>query len=229
MQLRRLALIGSQLALLLPFVTVQDCHGAEPVTVTGVELLVGKDGWILAIPALFAAVLLVTSFRARAPHPGWRAFAAAVRALVAAICGLVVGGLPHVAFLFDTVRPQAGWFAVVGCWSLLYLEGLTVAAWAIGSARAPRASDLWDPVCRALRWVVLVIPWPVALLAEPDADEALIGAAIVTVAVSVPLWLALTGCVAGMRKREPWAAGWAPFVAAAISAAAALSALGAAA
>ena len=226
--LRRLALIASQGALALPFVLVEDCNGAEPVTATGVKIIFEQEeGWMLALPLLVAAVLLVTSFLRPSPRPGWRALSASTRALFTAAAGLAAGMLPFLFWLFDTVRPQAGWYLAAVCWGLLYLEGLAAAALALHAARAPKVPDLWDPVCRALRWIVLVIPWPVALLIEPDLDEALLGAGVVMAAVCVPVWLMLTACVAGMRHREPWAAGLAPAVAALVSLAMALASVGA--
>lgn len=226
--LRRLALAGSQLALVLPFVSVEDCDGGEPVPYTGVKLLFERDGWFLAGPLLVAVILLVLSFRSRPARAGWRAFGSGVGALFVAAAGLVAAIWPHFVWLFDTVRPQAGWYVAVACWAFLYLEALGSGLVALRAARGPKAEDLWDPVCRALRWVALVVPWPVALLVEPDLHEALLGAGLVTAAVAVPLWVALSGCVGGLRQREPWAAGWAPFVAAVVAAAMALSSVAAA-
>ena len=227
LQLRRLALVGSQGGLLISFVSVESCNGGEPEVISGLDLVASDNGWVLAIPLALATLLLATSVRRRSSLAGWRAFSASTRALVAAVSGLVAGGLPHVVYLFDTVRPRAGWFVVVACWTFIYLEGLAEAAVTLRPSGAPRAPDLWDPVCRVLSWLVLVLPWPVALLIEPDLDEAVLGAATVTFAIGVPLWLALTGCVAGLRREEPWASGWAPVVAGIVAAAAAFSCLGA--
>ena len=227
LHLRRGALIGGQLALVLPFVIVEDCNGAAPEWPTGLELMFGDSGWPFGVVSAVAVTLLLLTFRAPSEQPGWRAFGASLRALVAAAAGLVVGGLPMLIFMFDTVVPQVGWVLAVTCWSLLYAEALIQAGVALRQARAPRVPDLWDPVCRILRWVILVVPWPIALLVEPDLDEAMLGAGVVVVALCVPLWFVLTACVAGMRRREPWAAGWAPVLATAVSAAAALSAVGA--
>jgi hypothetical protein len=227
LQLRRLALVGSQGGLLIPFVSVQDCSGGDPEVITGLQLVTTDQGWVLGIPLFLSMLLLVGTLRRRSPLPGWGAFSAAAGALLAAAGGLIAGGLPHVAYLFDTVRPQAGWFVVVACWSFLYVEGLVRSGLALLPAGAPRGEDLWDPVCRVLRWLVLVLPWPVALLVEPDLDEALLGAAVVMGAASLPLWFALTACVVGIRRQEPWAAGWTPVVAALVSATAAFSCLAA--
>jgi len=229
LQLRRLALVGSQLALVLPFATVEDCNGAEPLTVTGVKVALEHNGWPMGVPLLFAVALLAFSFRSRPSLPGWRTFSASVRALLAAASVAVVIVVPHLVWLFDTVRPRAGWVLVVGCWVFVYLEGLVVGAIDLRRARGEASVDLWDPVCRALRWIALVVPWPVALLTEPDLDEALFGAGAATLILSVPIWLALSACVGGMRAREPWSAGWAPVAASIVGAAMAFSALAAAA
>jgi hypothetical protein len=224
---RRVALVASQAALALPFVLVTDCNSAETTPVVGRALLKHESGWMLGIPLAIAVLLFAVSFRAPSERPAWRGFAASFRAMGASIGGVVALGTPFLLFLFDTVRPLAGWWLAALCWVGLYLQGLWGAGVALKDGRAPAAGDLWDRICRWMRWLCLVMPWPIAWLVEPDLDEALAGASVAFFVLSVPLWMMLTACSVGIRRKEPWAAGFAPVVASLVGLACAMALLGA--
>jgi hypothetical protein len=121
-----LLFIGS---FMLPYVTVTGCSDGKVVVVRGYELFTGYEMvfYLVAIGIVMACFAL--SFVKTAPGPSLGAFAAAWRAIAAALSGMIVGFFPGIQYLFDSVTPHAGQVLGLACAGALFAEG------AVGSLR----------------------------------------------------------------------------------------------
>lgn len=125
--LQRVWLALIQLALLLPFATVQDCNTHETHTFTGLEVYFSAQRLGLFMPLGFGLLILMLF-----PWTGGRSQADAVgvglRSWIAGLCAISAAVGPAFAFLFDGVEPHIGWYLHGGAWGLtaLMLLGLAV-------------------------------------------------------------------------------------------------------
>ncbi|MCK6503220.1 hypothetical protein L6R53_07465, partial [Myxococcota bacterium] len=181
--LQRGLLACSQLALLLPFVVVQDCSTRAEAAYTGLQVYRQADGLVglgLAQGAL-ALVLALWAWRGASP-PAVRAAGLGLRSSLALVGGGISWLVPGYAFLFDSVAPRAGWVLHAGAWTTLAL-GYTGGA--LHAALRQGAGPLARPEAAA---AVAVLVAPLAagfLLLARDRQDAAAG--LVGVLLGLPL------------------------------------------
>lgn len=204
--LQRALLALGQLALLLPFVVVQDCSTQVQQAHTGWQVYGQAPGLVglgLTQGAL-ALVLALWAWRGTAGAGPMDAAGAAraaaglgLRGAAGAICAVIACMAPVYAFLFDGLSPRVGWLLHAGSWLVLAL------AWTAGAGRGAVATS-GQPTAVAERWamgLVWLSPFVAGLLhttrqainqGEVDVSEALSAGAL-GLATGLPLVLAVRG------------------------------------
>jgi hypothetical protein len=203
--LQRGLLTLSQVALLLPFVMVQDCASQEAQVLSGVQVY-GQTPGLVGLGLLqgaLALVLLGAPWRAGVASAAARAAGLGLRASLAIVGAGVAVLVPGVAFLFDHVLPRVGWPLHAGAWGVLglaYVGGCLDGAWRQG--RGPVAAPEGAAAVGILVVPVLAGFWMLAR-GQQDAEAGLVGPV-----VGLPLALAARG-VGALAAEDPKAArGW---------------------
>ncbi len=185
--LRRLLVTLSQLALLLPFVVLRSCSGGRSTEMTGLEVMTDGGAPWLGLTTMIAAVFLWR------PTGAVRAIGEPLRALGAALAGLLVAGALAFAAMFDARTPRVGFWLASGSWAALWVSCLAASfrppfGWGLGALAA--------------------VPGVIAMaagIAQRDAQETA-GAVVVTAVFVAPL-LPLFGALQGRALRVAWGLG----------------------
>ncbi|MBN2080462.1 MAG: hypothetical protein JW838_15935 [Spirochaetes bacterium] len=121
--------LGFMGSFMLPYVTVTGCSDGKVQVFRGYDLFTGYEAVFYLAAILIVLSCLALSFVRTEPSASLAAFASAWRAISAALCGLIVGFIPRIQHLFDSVSPHAGQILGLVCAAALFAEG------AAGSAR----------------------------------------------------------------------------------------------
>lgn len=180
--LRRVLAALTQLALVLPFVVVEDCQSHVRSSQTGLQLVMANPAWFV-IPVVVAGLLLWRPVGADRPT------GESLRAFGAAVAGFsTVGAL--FSRLFDNPQPQAGFFVILGSWVVL---------WGTCIARGFRPPFGWAYA------VIAATPGVIGIavqLTDGSVGDA-VGVLVTTLILVVPL-LPLFGALEGRARVIAW-------------------------
>lgn len=180
--LRRVLAALTQLALVLPFVVIEDCQSHARSSQTGLQAVAENPGWFV-LPLLVAGLLLWRPIGADRPvGESLRAFGTAVAAFS------TVGAL--FSRLFDNPQPQAGFFVILGAWVVL---------WTSCVARGFRPPFGWAYAAIAATPGVIGI----AVQLHDGATGDALGVLVTTLILVVPL-LPLFGALEGRSRPIAW-------------------------
>jgi hypothetical protein len=213
---RALAALGS-LCFLLPFVTVKGCSNGKVTSYGGLDLLKLGDGWPYLIVFAASAVIMALTFVRTSEAGASGAFPGFMKgwtALLASIAGTVLVYYPLLQFLFDTVKPLAGYILGTAAWALLFAlscAGLAACALDLKRGTPPEARDHETPrPVRALYIAATVIACagpPLIPALDPSVSN-VAGALVLLVFFSLP-FLLMQYCVQhGLAAGERWAYLW---------------------
>ena len=132
-----LGFVGS---FMLPYVTVTGCSDGKVTMVYGYQLFVDETAVLYAAAIAIMLLCLGLSFRRKGVSPSLSAFAAAWRAISAALCGMIAGLMPGIQFLFDSVSPRAGQVMALSCAAALFAEGAIGSLYGFAVLRKDRAA-----------------------------------------------------------------------------------------
>ena len=211
---------------LLPFVDVEGCATKKIGTHYGYSLVL--DSPVLYVIAIGAVLLvLLLSFLVKEGSASFNAFAAAWRAMAAAVAGMIVLLFPGLQFLFDNVFMRSGQLIALLSTALLFAVGVVEAAVAyVGLRRETPTGPADRPGLLKYHAAMIVV----ALALVPVYGIALkeeIGLTVTYVCVlTLPFVLSQLLVIEGVKRGEAWVRRWAPAVALVLAAAAAVSILG---
>lgn len=166
--LRRVLVGLTQVGLVLPFVTVEDCATHRTETFTGAAFLAANPGPFPLLPILLAVGLLAWPVSAKVARDDALRAAAAGLSLV---CLLLLVGVG-----LGNTHPELGFWVDTAAWSLAWLT------FARTSFAAPVAGT-GDPSFALVAWGPAVL----GVAANPDNLQDAALAAVVTALVATPL------------------------------------------
>lgn len=183
--LRRVLAALTQLALVLPFVVIEDCQTHARTTQTGLQLAAAGGGAWFLLPAIVAVLLVWRPVGAdRLIGEGLRGFGAAVAAYS------TLGAL--FTRLFDSPEPRVGFYVIFGAWLVI---------WGTCIARGFRRPFGWAYA------VIAATPGFIGVavqLADGSIGDA-VAVLVTTLILVVPL-LPLFGALEGRARMFVWTA-----------------------
>jgi len=202
---RGLLLLG-QLAILLPFATVQGCGATTSATHTGWEMYRESASLtgVMVVQLVVAGLLFARPWRPGG-DPAHRTTGLGLRAAAAGAMAFVTGMAPALAWLFDTVRPRVGWILHSGSWVLFGLGCF------FGASRAALALRGEGPLALPEKvGVAVALGTPVGaavLLGLRSGRDAVSGGALGLLR-GLPLALACLGVGRLVQDKAPDATRW---------------------
>ncbi len=215
-----LGFIGS---FMLPYVTVTGCSDGKVQVFRGYDLFTGYEAAFYLAAILIILSCLVLSFVKTAPGPSLEAFAAAWRAISAALSGMIVGFIPRIQYLFDSVTPHAGQVLGLVCAGALFAEGAVGSLWGYLRLRRDRppghpGGALWTFHRAVLLVSLAMVPFYFIGLGD-EWGIALLYLFLLT----LPFLLVQLIVLEGVRRDEAWPRTWAMGVALLVALALALT------
>ncbi|OHD64352.1 MAG: hypothetical protein A2176_01830 [Spirochaetes bacterium RBG_13_51_14] len=199
------------LSFLLPYVEVMGCKTKKITSYHGYDLLKGYPAvlYLVVIGIFFAYIVL--SFFKKDRSNSFKAFAACWRAISAALSGIIVGFLPGLQFLFDTVFMMIGQLLGLICAAAIFAEGVAVSIRGYIFLRRERGSG-GEPVHSGpLRKFHVAVIF-VSLAAVPIYFIGLYDefglALIYLIFLSLPFVLSQCIVIEGVRRGERWTGRW---------------------
>lgn len=217
---------------MLPYVDVMGCSTKKMSTYRGYELISGEK-----VPSTVAALYIITivifviilalSFYKREASAALKAFAAAWRAMSAALCGLIIWVIPGLQFLFDGVFAREGQLLGLICAALLFIDGMTVSAMGyIGLVgQRDNAAPYSKPLFRYHAAVIIFSLCLVPLIVAGMLDEIWL-AVLIVLTLSLPFAFSQCIVLEGVRRGDRWTRTWAVAVIFVIAGAAAIAVMG---
>jgi hypothetical protein len=207
------------LSFLLPYVEVTGCSTKIITTYRGYQLISKEPGIVVLylISICIFMAFFVFSFYKKEASTALNAFAAAWRAIMAAVAGFIVGNLPGIQFLFDDVLMLIGQFLGLVCAAAVFIDGMAIAVrnYSVLLKNRDAGAGAGQTHAKALaRLHAGVIIFSLALVpayAIRMLDE--IGDALLLfMLLSLPFVLSQCIVLEGVQRGEAWTRKWAVVV-----------------